>query len=122
MNIVAQTKNCNELKGLWYYALMSGASEPVYLVFNGCEWKENENPMGNRKGTAVYSAKNKKFEIIGLADSDSGPVFLTKGKDYYYLAWTSTFSKERTYIILTREKHRGKWYDEVKKTLKAYNK
>ena len=125
ISITAQTQNCSELKGIWYYILMRGASEPVYLGINGCEWKEYGNPFGNRKGTVIYSTKKKKFEIVGLADADAGHVYLTKfngAKGIYYLAWTSSFSNERTYIILTRQKYRGKEYDEAENILRANNK
>jgi len=127
LSLSAQTKNCSELKGIWYYTLMNGAREPIYLGINGCEWKEYENPFGNRKGTVVYSTKEKKFEIVGLADADAGHVYLSKfkglgSKDVYYLAWTSSLTNERTYIILTRQKFRGKDYDQAENILRANNK
>lgn len=119
---LAQSKSCDELKGIWYYTLMSGAKEPVYLVVNGCEWKENGNPMGNRKGTIEYSIEKKQFEIIGLSEASAGKVYLNKYKNVYYLAWTSYFTDERVYLVLTREKKKGYWYDEFEKILKANNK
>ena len=98
---------------------MDGAREPVYLVFTGCEWKEEGNPMGNRKGSSSYSTEKKKYEIMGLADADSGPVYLENKKDYSYLRWISSWTNEPSYIILTRQKYSGKWYDQVKEKLQA---
>jgi hypothetical protein len=112
-------KTCDALKGRWYYTLMDGAREPVYLVFTGCEWKEEGNPMGNRKGSSVYSTEKKKYQILGLSDADSGPVYLENKKDYSYLRWISSWTNEPSYIILTRQKYSGKWYDQVKEKLQA---
>ena len=122
LSLFAQTKTCAELKGTWYYTLMNGAKEPVYLIVTDCEWKEYGNPMGNRKGSIVYSNEKKQFEIIGLADANAGKVYLNKYKNVYYLAWTSYWTDERAYIVLTREKKRGYWYDEFEKILKSSNK
>lgn len=118
----AQTKPCTELKGTWYFSLMHGAKEPIYLIVTDCTWNEYGNPMGNRKGTIEYSIEKKQFEIIGLSEASAGKVYLNKFKNVYYLAWTSYFTDERVYLVLTREKKRGYWYDEFEKILKANNK
>lgn len=125
---LAQSKNCDELKGIWYFTLMRGAESPVYLVFRGCEWKEYESPMGNRKGTAVYSKTKKKFEIIGLTDEDHcGKVYLNKAKNYSYISYTDDRfgdpqGVQRFYFVFSRVKHSGYWYDNIKNQLEAADK
>lgn len=124
----AQSKNCDELKGIWYFTLMRGAEEPIYLVFRGCEWKEYESPMGNRKGTVAYSEEKKKFEIIGLTDENhNGKVYLHNTKNYSYISYTDDRfgdprGVQRFYFVFSRIKHPGYWYDNIKNQLEAGDK
>lgn len=119
-NSFGQSKTCADLKGIWYL-WVKGASEPTLINFNGCEWKESGNPMYNKKGTAIYSAKKKKYEIIGLSDDGSGQVYLTKGSDYYYISWLSDwFSPPKPlYLVLTRTKYRARHIADIYDRLNA---
>jgi len=117
-NAFGQNKTCSDLKGIWYY-WNEGASEPVIINFNACEWKESGNPMGDRKGSANYSAEKKKYEIIGLADADSGPVYLTKATDYYYIKWISSWTNKPAYIVLSKTKHNGRHVADIYQKLNA---
>ncbi len=118
-NSFGQNKTCADLKGIWYYWNLGLSSAPVLLNFNGCERKESNNPMGNTKGSAKYSTEKKKYEIIGLTDAESGPVYLTKAADYYYLRWISTWTNEPTFLVLSRTKHSSRHVADIYQRLNA---